>query len=72
VTALGVVLMLARQESVLSTPPTSALVPRGHGVQLVRGGAARLVPAETGLFASGRFEVTGDGIAEGVGVGVPW
>jgi multidrug efflux system membrane fusion protein len=29
------------------------------------------VPVRTGLFADGRVEITGDGLAEGVTVGVP-
>jgi hypothetical protein len=70
VTAAAVVPVPPRQEPVSDTPPMAALVPLGHGIPVVRDGAARLVPVETDLFASGRFEVT-DVIAEGVEVGVP-
>jgi hypothetical protein len=40
-------------------------------VQVVDGGTSRIVPVQTGLFASGRVEVSGDGLAEGQTVGMP-
>ena len=48
-----------------------ALPNGGYGVQVVAGGATRIVAVRTGMFAAGRVEVSGDGIAEGVTVGVP-
>jgi hypothetical protein len=69
VTAAAVVPVPPRQEPVSDTPPMAALVPLGHGIPVVRGGAARSAPVETCLFASGRAEVA-DVIAEGVDVAV--
>jgi multidrug efflux system membrane fusion protein len=43
----------------------------GFAVQVVDGGTTRQVPVRTGLFADGRVEITGDGLAEGMTVGVP-
>ena len=43
----------------------------GFAVELVDDGGTRLAPVDTGLFAAGRVEVSGDGIAEGERVSVP-
>jgi hypothetical protein len=70
---VDVLLVSERKEGVLAVP-VGALVSLGegeYGVQVVEGGATRYVPVETGLFAAGRVEVVGEGIAEGVEVGVP-
>jgi multidrug efflux system membrane fusion protein len=48
-----------------------ALPEGGYGVQVVQGGATRIVAVKTGMFAAGRVEVSGDGIAAGATVGVP-
>ncbi|MEV0455609.1 peptidoglycan-binding protein [Catellatospora methionotrophica] len=56
------------------TVPVSALVALregGYGVEVVEGGASRYVAVETGLFSAGRVEVTGEGLAEGMTVGIP-
>jgi hypothetical protein len=37
----------------------------------VDGAATRTVAVETGLFADGRVEITGEGIAAGTKVGMP-
>ena len=61
------------RENVLTVPVDAllALAEGGYGVELVTGdGASRLVGVETGLFADGRVEVTGE-IAEGDEVLVP-
>ncbi|MET8310284.1 peptidoglycan-binding domain-containing protein [Micromonospora sp. NPDC005173] len=47
-----------------------AIGERGYGVELRDGATSRVVPVETGLFAGGKVEISGDGIAEGVTVGV--
>ena len=50
------------------TVPVAALVALaegGYGVQVVDGGTSRFVAVETGLFADGRVEVSGDGLADG-------
>jgi len=62
-----------RHEDVL-TVPVSALVPLGdgeYGVRVVADGVTREVPVETGAYADGRVEVTGDGLDEGTLVEVP-
>ncbi len=61
------------RNGVLSVP-IAALLARpegGFAVELVAGGARVVVPVDTGLFAAGRVEITGEGIAEGMRVGVP-
>ncbi|MFB9877961.1 peptidoglycan-binding protein [Planobispora siamensis] len=57
-------------ENVLSVPVEAllALSEGGYGVRLADG---RVVAVETGLFAAGRVEVSGDGLAEGMKVEVP-
>jgi multidrug efflux system membrane fusion protein len=54
--------------------PVAALLARadgGFGVEIVDGAGTRIVAVKTGMFAAGRVEVSGEGIAEGVTVGVP-
>ncbi|MCD5345880.1 peptidoglycan-binding protein [Agromyces sp. S2-1-8] len=55
------------REGVLSVPVTAllALAEGGYAVEVVRGDGTELVGVETGLFADGRVEVAGAGIAEG-------
>jgi len=45
-----------------------ALAEGGYAVEVVDDGKRRLVPVETGLFADGLVEVTGDGLAAGMSV----
>src|SRR6266498_3691294 len=61
------------REDVLAVPVAAllALPKGGYGVQIVQGGATRIVAVKTGMFAAGRVEISGDGIAEGVTVGMP-
>ncbi|PSK95399.1 multidrug efflux pump subunit AcrA (membrane-fusion protein) [Murinocardiopsis flavida] len=61
------------REDVLTVPVAAllALEQGGFGVEVVAGGSTSYVPVETGLFADGRVEVSGDGIAEGTTVGMP-
>jgi len=62
-----------RRDDVLSVP-IAALLARpegGFAVELVDDGGTRLTPVDTGLFAAGRVEVTGEGIVEGLDVSVP-
>lgn len=61
------------RENVLSVP-VEALLARpngGYAVQLAQGKSVRQVPVTTGLYASGRVEISGPGLAEGMRVGVP-
>ena len=61
------------RKDVLAVPVAAllALPKGGYGVQVVEGGATRIVAVKTGMFAAGRVEISGDGIAEGARVGVP-
>jgi len=61
------------RKDVLAVPVVAllALPKRGFGVQIVDRATARSVPVKTGMFAAGEVEVSGQGIAEGVRVGVP-
>ncbi|MFC4465294.1 peptidoglycan-binding protein [Streptomyces xiangluensis] len=61
------------RENVL-TVPVSALVALpggGFGVEVVDGKTTKQVAVTTGLFADGRVEISGDGIAEGTRIGMP-
>ncbi|WP_238019016.1 peptidoglycan-binding protein [Dactylosporangium sp. AC04546] len=71
--AVDVTFTAAKRENVL-TVPVAALVAMdggGFGVEVVDGATTRHVPVETGLFAGGRVEITGDGLTEGATVGMP-
>lgn len=61
------------RDDVLSVPVGAliALPEGGFAVEIVGEGERTVVPVRTGLFASGRVEIVGDGIAEGMHVGVP-
>ena len=62
------------EQDVLAVPVTAllALAGGGYGVELAGGdGQARLVGVETGVYADGYVQVSGDGIAEGARVVVP-
>jgi membrane fusion protein, multidrug efflux system len=63
----------SKREDVLAVPVAAllALPKGGFGVQVVDGGQTRIVAVKTGMFAAGLVEVSGQGIAEGVRVGVP-
>jgi len=61
------------REGVLTVPVAAllALPKGGYGVQVVDGRSTRIVVVQTGLFAAGRVEVSGGGIAAGMKVGMP-
>ncbi|SEM67615.1 peptidoglycan-binding protein [Nonomuraea pusilla] len=71
--AVEVTFTASRRKGVLTVPVSAlvALKEGGFGVEVVEGGRSRYVGVETGLFAGGRVEVSGDGLAEGMTVGVP-
>jgi hypothetical protein len=62
-----------RRADVLAVPVAAllALTKGGFGVQVVDGVRTRIVAVKTGMFAAGQVEVSGNGIAEGMRVGVP-
>ena len=62
-----------RADGVLTVPVTALLVlaEGGYALEVVQNGNRQLVAVTTGMFATGRVEVSGDGIAEGVIVVVP-
>ncbi|MBT8228355.1 MAG: efflux RND transporter periplasmic adaptor subunit [Dactylosporangium sp.] len=63
----------SERENVLTVPVSAllALAEGGFGLQLVEGSTTRMIAVRTGLFASGRVEVSGDAVAEGLTVGMP-
>src|SRR5262249_40924045 len=63
---------VSQQREGVLTVPVAALLARpdeGYGVEVVEGGRTRIVAVKTGLFATGRVEITGDGIVAGMKVG---
>ncbi|WP_116952603.1 efflux RND transporter periplasmic adaptor subunit [Jiangella endophytica] len=70
---VDVVRPVDERAGVLVVPVTALLATAGgeYGLELVADdGTTSVVPVELGLFADGRVEVTGDGLAEGDVVGV--
>jgi peptidoglycan hydrolase-like protein with peptidoglycan-binding domain len=63
----------SQRDNVLTVPVAAllALAEGGYGVQVVDGGSTRIVAVQTGMFADGRVEVTGDGLTAGTVVGMP-
>ncbi|GAA4225702.1 peptidoglycan hydrolase-like protein with peptidoglycan-binding domain [Streptosporangium album] len=66
-------LVSERRENVLAVPVEALLALRegGFGVEIVEGSGTRLAPVKVGAFGSGMVEITGDGLTEGMKVGVP-
>jgi hypothetical protein len=62
-----------RRENVLTVPVAAliALAEGGYGLEAVENGTARYLRVQVGLFADGRVEVSGSGLAEGMTVGMP-
>ncbi|WP_371544366.1 efflux RND transporter periplasmic adaptor subunit [Streptomyces sp. NBC_00554] len=71
--AVNVFFTAGERKNVLTVPIAAlvALPEGGFGVEVVRGSTTAYVSVETGLFANGRVEITGEGITEGTRVGVP-
>ncbi|PZG02005.1 peptidoglycan-binding protein [Micromonospora deserti] len=71
--ALDVTFTATERKDVLTVPVAAllALAEGGYGVQVVEGAATRIVAVQTGLFAGGRVEVSGDALTEGMTVGMP-
>jgi len=70
---VAVKLVSARVNNVLTVPVAAlvALAGGGYGVQVVTGSASHYARVQLGMFAGGRVQVTGAGIAAGTRVGVP-
>jgi hypothetical protein len=70
---VDVVVTRALEQDVLAVPVTAllALAGGGYGVELSVDGTTQLVGVETGVYADGYVEVSGDGIVEGARVVVP-
>jgi peptidoglycan hydrolase-like protein with peptidoglycan-binding domain len=62
-----------RRKNVLTVPVAAllALAEGGYGLEIVEAGTSRYMPVQVGMFADGRVEVKGDGLADGLTVGVP-
>lgn len=62
----------SKKDGVLTVPVSAllALSEGGYGVQVVDGATAHIVRVDTGMFANGRVEVTGEGLNDGTTVGV--
>ncbi|MEE6257833.1 peptidoglycan-binding protein [Plantactinospora sonchi] len=61
------------RKNVLTVPVDAllALAEGGYGLEVVEAAGTRIVPVTAGMFADGRVEVTGEGLDEGMTVGVP-
>jgi peptidoglycan hydrolase-like protein with peptidoglycan-binding domain len=68
-----VVFTAGERKDVLTVPIAAlvALAEGGYGLEVVEGSTTRYISVETGLFANGRVEVAGDGLREGMTVGMP-
>jgi multidrug efflux system membrane fusion protein len=71
--SVDVTFTAAERKNVLTVPVSALLALRegGFGVEVVDATGSRYVPVKTGLFAAGRVEISGAGIAAGTDVGVP-
>jgi membrane fusion protein, multidrug efflux system len=70
---VNVVFTAAERKNVLTVPVAAlvALAEGGYGLEVIEGSGTHYITVQTGLFASGRVEVTGDGLREGMSVGMP-
>ncbi|GAA2811217.1 efflux RND transporter periplasmic adaptor subunit [Kribbella solani] len=61
------------RKNVLTVPVSAllALAEGGYGVEVVEGSTSKVIAVKTGLFAGGRVEVSGAGLAEKMTVGMP-
>lgn len=66
--------LVAQQRKGVLTVPVAALLALkegGYGLEVVTNGSTKIVAVEVGMFANGRVEVKGKGLAAGTQVGVP-
>ncbi|GAB2963467.1 peptidoglycan-binding protein [Micromonospora polyrhachis] len=61
------------RRDVLTVPADAllALAEGGYGLEVTSPSGTRIVAVQAGMFADGRVEVSGEGLAEGMTVGVP-
>ncbi|MEV0378724.1 peptidoglycan-binding protein [Nonomuraea sp. NPDC050643] len=71
--AVDVTFTASQRKNVLTVPVAAlvALQEGGFGLEIIEGGRSRYIKIETGLFSGGRVEVSGDGLTEGMTVGMP-
>ena len=71
--SVSVAFTASQRPDVLAVPVAAllALDEGGYGVAVVEGGSTRIVAVETGLFADGKVEITGEGLQPGMKVGMP-
>ncbi|MEU8205061.1 peptidoglycan-binding protein [Streptosporangium sp. NPDC049046] len=71
--AVDVTFTASRREDVLTVPISALVALRegGFGVEVVEGARSRYLTVKTGLFSGGRVEISGDGLDEGMTVGMP-
>jgi hypothetical protein len=72
--SVRIIFTASTREKVLTVPVAALLALRegGYAVEaILDGGATKVIPVKTGLFAAGRVEITGEGLAEGMTVGMP-
>ncbi|WP_245714946.1 peptidoglycan-binding protein [Micromonospora inyonensis] len=71
--AVDVGFVAAQRADVLTVPVAAllALAEGGYGLQVADDTGTRIIAVKTGLFAAGRVEVSGDGVVEGLTVGMP-
>jgi peptidoglycan hydrolase-like protein with peptidoglycan-binding domain len=71
--AVTVDFVASQAKNVLTVPVKAllALSEGGYGLQVVEGDSTKVLTVKTGLFADGEVEVSGNGLTEGMKVGVP-
>ncbi len=71
--AVSVAFTASKRADVLTVPVAAllGLAEGGYGLAVVDGAGSRIVAVRTGLFADGRVEVSGGGLAAGQRVGMP-
>ena len=71
--SVSVDFVASERKGVLTVPVAAllALAEGGYGVQVVDSTTTKIVAVQTGLFADGKVEIKGDGLAAGMKVGMP-
>ncbi|MEV0615320.1 peptidoglycan-binding protein [Nonomuraea sp. NPDC050404] len=71
--SVDVTFTASQRKNVLTVPVAAlvALQEGGFGLEVIENNKSRYIAVETGLFAGGKVEVTGDGLSEGMTVGMP-